>query len=135
MAVENIGPPENCPIPPMKIPNKKDDPAVLARRYLKLVEWSDQDGCFVGSAPPIIGPCCHGRTEAEVMTQLSVIVGEWVATLLQDGHPLPAGTAGKKYSGQFVVRVAPELHKKASLKALARGESLNQFVAPALHAV
>jgi predicted RNase H-like HicB family nuclease len=111
---------------------KTETPAMLARRYLKLVEWSDVDGCFVGSAPPIIGPCCHGRTEAEVMAQLSVIVEEWVEIMLGDGHPLPPGTAGKKYSGQFVVRIAPELHKKASLKALARGESLNQFVAAAL---
>ena len=116
----------------MKAPARKETPAMLARRYLKLVEWSDKDGCFVGSAPPIIGPCCHGRTEAEVMAQLRTIVEEWVAVMLADGHPLPAGTAGKKYSGQFVVRVAPELHKKASLKALARGESLNQFVAAAL---
>ncbi len=66
------------------------------------------------------------------MAQLSTIVEEWAELMLGDGHLLPAGTAGKKYSGQFVVRVAPELHKKASLKALARGESLNQFVASAL---
>ena len=66
------------------------------------------------------------------MAQLSLIVEEWVETMLTDGHPLPAGTAGKKYSGQFVVRIAPELHKKASLRALVRGESLNQYVASAL---
>lgn len=111
---------------------KTGTPATLARRYLKLVEWSEKDGCFVGSAPPIIGPCCHGKTEAEVMAQLTPIVEEWIEVMLKDGHPLPAGTAGKKYSGQFVVRIAPELHKKASLKALARGESLNQLVAGAL---
>lgn len=111
---------------------KNESPATLARRYLKLVEWSDKDGCFVGSAPPIIGPCCHGKTEAEVMAQLTPIVEEWIEVMQKEGHPLPAGTAGRKYSGQFVVRVAPELHKKASLKALARGESLNQFVAAAL---
>lgn len=116
----------------MKTPPKKESPAVIARRYLKLVEWSEKDGCFVGSAPPIIGPCCHGRTEAAVMAQLSGIVEEWVEIMLGEGHPLPAATAGKKFSGQFVVRVAPELHKKASLRALARGESLNQYVATAL---
>ena len=109
-----------------------ESPAALARRYLKLVEWSDKDGCFVGSAPPIIGPCCHGKTEAEVMARLTAIVEEWVEIMRRDGHPLPSGSAGKKYSGQFVVRVAPALHKKASLQALARGESLNQFVAAAL---
>ena len=116
----------------MKTSTKKQTPAMLARRYLKLVEWSDRDRCFIGSAPPIIGPCCHGRTEAEVMAQLSTIVEEWVEIMLGAGHPLPATTAGKKFSGKFVVRVAPELHKKASLKALSRGESLNQFVATAL---
>jgi len=116
----------------MKTSAKKETPAMIARRYLKLVEWSDKDRCFVGSAPPIIGPCCHGRTEAEVMAQLSRIVEEWVKIMQGDGHPLPMATAGKKFSGQFVVRVAPELHKKASLRALARGESLNQFVAMAL---
>ena len=26
-----------------------------AARYMKIVEWSDEDGCFVGSAPPLIG--------------------------------------------------------------------------------
>ncbi len=116
----------------MKTAAKKATAATLARRYLKLVEWSDQERCFVGSAPPIIGPCCHGRTEAEVMAQLSTIVEEWVEIMLGDGHPLPTVTAGKKFSGQFVVRIAPELHKRASLRALARGESLNQFVAAAL---
>jgi predicted HicB family RNase H-like nuclease len=45
---------------------------------------------------------------------------------------LPAATAGKAYSGKFVVRVGSDLHKKAALKALARGESLNQFVAEAI---
>lgn len=116
----------------MKSSAKKETAAMVARRYLKLVEWSDKDRCFVGSAPPIIGPCCHGHTEAEVMAQLSIIVEEWVEIMLGEGHPLPTATAGKKYSGQFVVRVTPELHKKASLRALARGESLNQFVAVAL---
>ncbi len=31
-----------------------------------IVEWSDEDGCFVGSAPPLIGPCCHDKDEAKV---------------------------------------------------------------------
>lgn len=103
-----------------------------ARRYLKVVEWSDKDRCYVGSAPPIIGQSCHGKTEAEVLRQLNVIVEDWVEILLREGKPLPAPSAGKSYSGKFLVRVPPELHQKAALKAMARGESLNQFVAEAL---
>lgn len=103
-----------------------------ARRYLKVVEWDADDSVYVGSAPPLIGQCCHGKTEADVLRQLSVIVNEWVEIYLRDGKPLPAVSAGKTYSGKFLVRVSPELHQKAALKASARGESLNQFVAEAI---
>jgi predicted HicB family RNase H-like nuclease len=103
-----------------------------ARRYLKVVEWSDEDGVYIGSAPPIIGQCCHGTTEAEVLRQLTVIVEEWVEIFLRDGKPLPEPSAGKTYSGKFLVRVPPEVHQKVALKAAARGESLNQFVAETL---
>jgi predicted RNase H-like HicB family nuclease len=43
------------------------------RRYLKIVEWSEVDRCYIGSAPPLIGQACHGATEAEVLTQLQAI--------------------------------------------------------------
>ena len=105
------------------------------RRYLKVVEWSDEDQVYIGSAPPLIGQACHGRSEAEVIAQLQVIVEEWVGTLLADGKPLPERTANKNYSGKFVVRVPPEVHRKVALQAAARGESLNQFVADALAGV
>jgi len=105
---------------------------VHARRYLKVVEWSEEDGVYIGSAPPIIGQCCHGAAEAAVMRQLTVVVEEWVAIFLLDGKSLPAPSAGKTYSGKFVVRVSPEIHQSAALKAMARGKSLNQFVCEAI---
>jgi predicted HicB family RNase H-like nuclease len=103
-----------------------------SRHYLKMVEWSEEDGCYIGSAPPIVGHCCHGTNEAQVLAQLQLIVEEWVEILLVDGKPLPAPTARKEFSGKFVVRISRDLHKKAALKAMARGESLNQFVSNVL---
>jgi predicted RNase H-like HicB family nuclease len=66
-----------------------------AARYVKIVEWSEADGAFVGQCPGIIGPCCHGLDEAEVYRQLCEIVEEWVAISQRDGHPLPPPTAGR----------------------------------------
>ncbi len=103
-----------------------------ARRYLKIVEWSDDDQCYVGSAPPLIGQSCHGKTESDVIGQLQAIVEEWVGLLLVDGKPLPEGTAERRFSGKFVVRLAPAIHRKVALKAMARGESLNEFVSETL---
>ena len=64
-------------------------------RYIKIVEWSDEDQCFVGQCPGIIGPCCHGPDEAEVYSQLCEIVEDWLVTLKSDGQPLPPPTAGQ----------------------------------------
>jgi predicted RNase H-like HicB family nuclease len=62
---------------------------------VKRVDWSEEDGCFIGSAPPLIGPSCHGATEAEVRTQLDQIVEEWVTELLTRGEPLPEGSGAR----------------------------------------
>lgn len=106
----------------------------LAARYPRVIEWSDEDKCFIGSAPPLVGQCCHGDTETEVAKQLAVIVEDLAEDFLTGKMTVavPAGLANKTYSGKFVVRVSPGHHKKAALKAAARGESLNEFVAAAI---
>ncbi len=70
-------------------------------RYVKIVEWSDEDECFVGQCPGIIGPCCHGTDETEVYRQLCQIVDEWIDRLRREGKPLPPPTAGRNVAGQI----------------------------------
>jgi len=103
-----------------------------AARYLKIVEWSDEDGCFVGRAPGLFFGGCHGADETRVYLELRKLVDEHVAELLSKKEDLPPATAGKTYSGKFIVRIGADLHKKAAVKAMNRGESLNQFVAEAI---
>ena len=42
--------------------------------YSALIEWSDEDGCFIGSAYPLVGQCCHGDTRVEVAGKLGAII-------------------------------------------------------------
>ncbi|WP_435008968.1 hypothetical protein P12x_000218 [Tundrisphaera lichenicola] len=65
-----------------------------AARHVKIVEWSEEDGAFVGQCPGIIGPCCHGMDEIEVYRELCRIVQDWVEIAQRDGKPLPPPTAG-----------------------------------------
>jgi len=104
----------------------------LAAGYPRIIEWSAEDGAFVGSAPPLVGQCCHGDTEAEVAAQLSEIVGDLATDIVDGKMPAPAIPNDKTFSGKFIVRISPELHRRAALQAMARGESLNQFVTEAL---
>jgi predicted HicB family RNase H-like nuclease len=110
-----------------------DDPVkAAAARYLKIVEWSDEDRCFVGRCPGLFFGGCHGSDETKVHKELCGIVEEHVADLLLKKEQLPPSTSGKTYSGKFVVRVGAELHRKAVLKSMTRGVSLNKFVAEAI---
>ena len=97
---------------------------------MKVVEWSDADKCYVGSALPLIGPCCHGDNEAEVYKQLCQIVEEWQR---DSGDLNPRGKtaippADKKFSGRFMLRIDPRLHKALAIKAARQGRSLNAYV-------
>ncbi|MEO8426989.1 MAG: toxin-antitoxin system HicB family antitoxin [Verrucomicrobiota bacterium] len=106
---------------------KRSELKAKAAQYTKIVEWSEEDGCFFGSAPPIIGPCCQGHDEARVYAELCQIVEEWIEVLETDRQPLPESLSGKKFSGKFVLRLEPALHRRLAAKALAAGESLNSF--------
>lgn len=65
-----------------------------SERYVKIVEWSEEDGAFIGYCPGLIGPCCHGSDEVEVYRELCQIVSEWIEIAERDGTPLPPPTAG-----------------------------------------
>jgi len=52
--------------------------------YLKIVEWSDEDQCYVGSIPNWIGKCCHGDNEEGVYRKLCQIVEEWIKIYAED---------------------------------------------------
>jgi predicted HicB family RNase H-like nuclease len=96
-------------------------------RYLKIVEWSDEDQCYVGSVPGWIGKCCHGDNEEKVYRELCQIVDEWIEIYEKDGMPLPPSTAGKKYSGKFHLRLGSELHQALAIRAMQTGNSLNTY--------
>ena len=62
-------------------------------RYIKIVEWSDADQCFVGSCPDLFYGGCHGDDEQEVFAELCTLVEEVVEWYKQDGKPLPPPTS------------------------------------------
>ncbi len=95
-------------------------------RYIKIVEWSKEDQCYVGTCPGLMLGGIHGDDESKVYKELTQVVEEWITIYEQDGVPLPDATASREYSGKFVLRVGKDLHKSLAIGALRHGESLNQ---------
>jgi predicted HicB family RNase H-like nuclease len=93
--------------------------------YAARVEYSEEDQCFVGHIAGIrdvIG--FHGESVAELRAAFEEAVDDYLKTCKQLGrepnHP---------YSGQFRLRLPPELHARAAMVAETKGKSLNAWVA------
>ena len=70
-------------------------------RYVKIVEWSEADGCYVGSSPGLLYGGCHGDDERAVFAELCEIVDETIGLYHADGKPLPPPTSGRDYANKL----------------------------------
>jgi predicted HicB family RNase H-like nuclease len=88
------------------------------------VEYSEADGCIIGHIAGIrdvIG--FHGESVAELRAAFEEAVDDYLATCEKLGR-----APNKPYSGQFRLRLEPELHARAAMLAEAKGKSLNAWV-------
>lgn len=67
-------------------------------RYVKIVEWSELDQCYVGSCPGLFYGGCHGVDEMSVFAELCEIVEESIQLYKKDGKPLPKPTSNRDYA-------------------------------------
>ena len=70
-------------------------------RYVKIVEWSEEDQCYTGSSPGLIYGGCHGDDEREVFEELCRIVAEAIELYRKDGKPLPPPTCGRDLANKL----------------------------------
>lgn len=58
-------------------------------RYLKIVEWLEEDQCYVGTCPGLMLGGIHGDDEAKVYRELCQAVAEWIE-IYEGDVPRPA---------------------------------------------
>ena len=44
--------------------------------YRKIIEWSDEDGCYIGTCPELMYGGIHGQDEVKVYKELCQTVSE-----------------------------------------------------------
>ena len=70
--------------------------------YAKIVEWSEEDNCYVGSCPGLFYGGCHGEDEEAVVAELCRIVEETIELHTEEGKLLPSPTAVKDYANRML---------------------------------
>ncbi len=102
------------------------------QHYTFRVTWSAEDGEQVGTCLELPSLSWLARTPAKALAGIQALVADTVADLEAAGEPIPEAIAERRYSGQFNLRISPELHRQLSTEAAERGMSLNRYVSDQL---
>ena len=103
------------------MPLKKD-------RYTYRVTWSEDDQEYVGLCTEFPSLSWLDQTPEAALKGVREIVEGVIKDMQQTGEEIPQPIAGKRYSGKFMVRVPPEVHRNLAIQASESGVSLNRIV-------
>lgn len=96
--------------------------------YRARVEFDAEDGIFFGHLAGIRdGVGFHADTVAGLRAAFHEAVDDYVETCARIGKE-----PERAYSGKLMLRVSPEVHRRAALAASLAGKSLNQWGEEAL---
>ena len=102
--------------------------AMTHKGYTAKVEYSEEDGCFIGRIAgirAIVG--FHGDSVAGLRRAFRGAVDHYLALAEERGE-----APEKPFSGRMMLRLPTQVHAQASRAAERSGMSLNQWAAQAL---
>jgi predicted RNase H-like HicB family nuclease len=70
--------------------------------YVKVVEWSDEDQCYVGSCAGLFYGGCHGCNEEAVFVELCALVEEAIELYHNERRVLPPPMGRRDYTNKML---------------------------------
>lgn len=58
-------------------------------RYEIILYWSEEDGSFIAEVPELPGCAADGATYSEALSNVEIIISEWMETAQELGRPIP----------------------------------------------
>jgi predicted RNase H-like HicB family nuclease len=101
-------------------------------RYTYRVSWSEEDAEHVGLCVEFPSLSWLAPTPEAALSGIRQLVAGVVGDLAAAGEPVPEPLAGRRYTGKFMVRVPPAVHRRLVLEAAEAGVSLNRLVSSKL---
>jgi predicted HicB family RNase H-like nuclease len=96
-------------------------------RYTYRVTWSQADSEYVGLCAEFPSLSWMHKTPEGALKGIRKLVAEVIQDLLAEGESNPEPLSLQKYSGKFMVRVLPDLHRDLVIEAAESGVSLNRL--------
>jgi len=100
--------------------------------YTYRITWSADDKEFVGLIAELPSLSWLAASQIDALTGIRELVITVVAEMEHAGEPAPEPFADRRYSGEFKLRIPPELHRALAIRAAEENVSLNRLVSSRL---
>jgi predicted HicB family RNase H-like nuclease len=101
-------------------------------RYTYRITWSEDDREFVGVCVEFPSLSWLAKNPEAALKGIRQMVKEAVQDMESNGESPPSPLSGKSYSGKFIIRIPPEVHRALAIKAAEQGISLNRLISARL---
>ena len=101
-------------------------------KYTYRITWSEEDAEYVGLCAEFPSLSWLAHTPEAALRGIRKLVSEVTADMIRNGETVPEPIATKHFSGKFVVRVPPEVHRQLAIDAAEAGVSLNRLASAKL---
>ncbi|WP_419938650.1 type II toxin-antitoxin system HicB family antitoxin [Candidatus Palauibacter sp.] len=100
----------------------------MSDHYTYRVTWSAEDGEHVGFCAEFPSLSWLAPTPARALAGIRRVVRDSLSDMRSTGETPPEPMADRAYSGRFLVRLPPEVHRALAIRAAEEGVSLNRLV-------
>ena len=100
--------------------------------YTYRVTWSEDDNEYVGLCVEFPSLSWLAKTPEAALKGIRKMVADIVVDMKKNDESIPEPLACKRYSGKFIVRVPPEVHRNLAIQAAESGVSLNRLASTKL---
>jgi predicted HicB family RNase H-like nuclease len=101
-------------------------------RYTYRITWSDEDQEYAGLCVEFPSLSWLDKKPEAALVGIRGVVAEAVKDMKANGETPPEPLSSKRFSGKFMVRIPPELHRKLAIEAQEEGISLNRLASDKL---
>ena len=101
-------------------------------RYTYRVTWSEEDDEYVGLCVEFPSLSWLASTPEAALEGIRQVAADVVVDLKASGELVPEPIAIRQYSGKFMIRIPPVLHRHLALEAAEAGISLNRLASAKL---
>jgi predicted HicB family RNase H-like nuclease len=95
--------------------------------YTYRVTWSEEDREYVGLCAEFPSLSWLAASPEAALKGIRTVVAGVLKDMRENKELIPEPIASRRYSGKFMIRVPPEVHRDLVIKAAEAGVSLNRL--------